>query len=164
MQILAISCMCQKILTVHSRIWRPCLCGICQNPNKFDENGASSINRALEKVCKQQLNRKWFEIYQTISCFGAFLLTLSLNKIVKLASKSVKLCTFIQIFIESIYVKLLSTLLEKIQTSPPSPSLTTGYHWYECNTVLYCYWRERKWYLVLHLELNIEHTKTLKYV
>ena len=28
------------------------------------------------KVCKEQLIRKRFEIYQTISCFGAFLLTI----------------------------------------------------------------------------------------
>ena len=73
----------------------------------------NSYHRALEKVDKQQLNRKWFEIYQTISCFGALLLTLPLNKILKLASKSVKLGTLIQIFIESIYVKLLPTLLEQ---------------------------------------------------
>ena len=82
------------------------------------------IIKHVKKVDKQQLNWKWFEIYQTISCFGAFLLTLSLNEIPKLASKSVKLCTLIQIFIESICVKFLSTLLEKIHTSPPSPSLT----------------------------------------
>ena len=78
----------------------------------------------IEKVDKQQLNWKWFKICQTISCFGAFLLTLSLTKIPKLASKSVKLCTLMQIFIESIYVKFLPTLLEKIHTNPPSPSLT----------------------------------------
>ena len=87
-------------------------------------NTSSLTYRALEKVDKQQLNWKWFEICQTISCFGAFLLTLSLTKIPKLASKSVKLCTLMQIFIESIYVKFLPTLLEKIHTSPPSPSLT----------------------------------------
>ena len=36
-------------------------------------------NNALEKVYKEQLNRG-FEIYQTISCHGAFLLILSLNR------------------------------------------------------------------------------------
>ena len=53
-------------------------------------NLKSVANRALEKVDKKQLNRKRFEIYQTISCFWAFLQTLSLNNITKLASMSIK--------------------------------------------------------------------------
>ena len=53
---------------------------------KWDRALLKSNNRALENVDKEQLNRKRFEIYQTISCFWAFLLTLSLNNITKLAS------------------------------------------------------------------------------
>ena len=77
--------------------------------------------RALEKVDKEQLNRKRFEIYQAISWLGEFLLTLSLNNITKLASKSIKLGTFFQIIIKSICIKFLSTwstLLKNIHTSP----------------------------------------------
>ena len=51
--------------------------------------------RALEKVDMQELNLKRFEIYQKISYFGAFLLTSSLNRITKLASKPLKPSTFI---------------------------------------------------------------------
>ena len=71
---------------------------------------AMSGNRALEKVDKEQLNGNRFEIYQTISCFGAFMLTSYFNRIAKLDSKSVKLTTFIEIIIESIFVKFLIAL------------------------------------------------------
>ena len=81
-------------------------------------------NRALEKVDKEQLNRKPFEIYQTISCFGAFLLTLSFNNITKLASKSRELSTLFQIIIESMCIMFLFTLLKNIHTSFSRPSLT----------------------------------------
>ena len=61
----------------------------------------NSYHRALEKVDKQQLNRKWFEIYQTILCSWAFLPTL----VTKLASKSVKLKILIKTIIESTFVR-----------------------------------------------------------
>ena len=93
------------------------------------------VYRALEKVDKEQLNWKRFENYHTISCFGAFLLTLSLNNIAKLASKSIKLNTLFQIIFESICVKFLSTLLKNIYTSPSSPSLT--YFWVQLFPVPY---------------------------
>ena len=70
----------------------------------------------LEKVDKEQLNQKRFEIYQTISCFGAFLLTLSLNNIMKLASKSIKVNTLFQLIFESICIKFFSTLLKNSET------------------------------------------------
>ena len=81
-------------------------------------------NRAFEKVDKEQLNRKRFETYQTISCFGAFLLTLPLNNITKLAAKSINLSKLFQIIIESIFIKFKSTLLKNILTNPSSSSLT----------------------------------------
>ena len=80
--------------------------------------------RALEKVDKQQLNRKRFEIYQTISCFWAFLVTLSLHNFTKNVSKSVKLTTFIEMIIKSNLVKFLLRLQTKIYMSSSSPSLT----------------------------------------
>ena len=95
----------------------------------------SLLYRALEKVDKEQLNRKRFEIYQTISCFGAFLLTLSLNNITKLVSKSIKISTLFQIIIESNCIKFLSTLLKNIHTSPSSPYLT--YFWVQLFSVPY---------------------------
>ena len=63
-------------------------------------------SRALEKVYKQQLNRKRFEIYQTISCFWA----LSLNNIKKFDAKSVKLTASIEVIIESTFIKFLPRL------------------------------------------------------
>ena len=71
---------------------------------------------ALEKVSREQLIRKWFEIYQTISCFGAFLLTLSLNSIMELVSKSIKLASVIEIVIESYFINFLPTKLKEIHT------------------------------------------------
>ena len=53
---------------------------------------------ALEKVNKQQLDKRQFEIYQTISCFRAFLQTLSFNDIMKQ-------CAFKEKNIESTFIK-----------------------------------------------------------
>ena len=58
--------------------------------------------RAVEKFDKQQLKRKRFEIYQTISCFEAFLLSFFLNNFPKFVSKSVKLAAVIEIIVVSI--------------------------------------------------------------
>ena len=69
--------------------------------------------RALEKVDKEQLNRKRFEIYQTISFFGAFLLYLSLHNFTKLISKSVKLTSFIEMVIKSNFVKFADKNLDE---------------------------------------------------
>ena len=96
---------------------------------------ANKFNTVSEWDCKEQLNRKRFEIYQTISWFGAFLLTLSLHNITKLASKSIKLSILFQIIIESICIKVLSTLLKNIHTSPSNPSLT--YLWVQLFPVPY---------------------------
>ena len=72
-----------------------------------------SCRRALKKVNKEQLIQKRIEIYyQRISCFGAFLLNLSLNRIIKVASKSVKLPMFIETVFESTFAKILLNLMK----------------------------------------------------
>ena len=68
--------------------------------------------------------KRLFEIYQKMSCFGAFLQKLSLHDVTKFASKSIKLTTFIEIIIENTLGKSLQRLQKEIHTSPSSPSLT----------------------------------------
>ena len=82
----------------------------------------------LKKVDEQQLNWKRFEIYQTISCFGAFLQTLSFNDIANIASKSVKVKENIEITIESTLVKFLSRLQKKCIRTPRGPPWLTFKH------------------------------------
>ena len=89
----------------------------------------ADINKALEKVCKEKLIWKRFEIYQTISWFGAFLLTLSLNNITKLVSMSIKLVSMsiklvIEIIIKSTFIKFSPTILKEIHTLSSISSLT----------------------------------------
>ena len=48
-----------------------------------EAKNAQISKMALEKVNEQQLDKRQFEIYQTISCFRAFLQTLSFNDIMK---------------------------------------------------------------------------------
>ena len=79
-------------------------------------------NRALEKVIKEQLIRKRFKIYQTISCFGAFLLTLSMNSITELVLKSIKLATVMKMITKGTFCKDFSNHTQKIMLS--STSLT----------------------------------------
>ena len=55
---------------------------------------------------------------KTIVCFWVFLQISSLNNITKLASKSVKLKTIIEIIIESTFVKFLLRLQKEFHTSP----------------------------------------------
>ena len=56
-----------------------------------------------EKVDKEQLNRKRFEIYHTFPYFGVFFQTVSLNNMSKLVTSSVKLTISIEIIIKSTF-------------------------------------------------------------
>ena len=90
----------KNVLKVSVRVAKLCQNSRCQ----------IFVNIAVEKVDKEQLNRKRFEIYQTSSCFRAFWPTSSLNNVMKLASKSVKLNRYIhRNNIENTLVKILPT-------------------------------------------------------
>ena len=81
------------------------------------------LYRALEKVDKQQLNRERFEIFLTISWFGAFLITLPLNITIKPASKSGQLTTFIEIIIKSTFCKVFTKIAYRNSSEPLEPLL-----------------------------------------
>ena len=79
------------------------------------------------------LNRKRYEIHQTISCFGAFKKNLCLNNITKFASKSLKLTTFIEIIMESTCVSsFYQDYRRKFIRAPRVPWLFFKYGFLKC--------------------------------
>ena len=75
-------------------------------------------NRAVEKFDKRQLKRKQFEIYQTISCIEAFLLSFFLNICTKFVSKLLKLAAVLEIVVESILKSVCQPQKQKFIPAP----------------------------------------------